>query len=146
VIDTQCARLLLAASGWIALAAVFVPVGFIPCFALVFCFVMYCPGAALIALRGSRDPLEELLLSVAAATLVAIVVIETLTRMHAWSATRAMVLLAAITTVASLFSALRSQQIRHTAPETARVAAVRTSPGFPHSPFLFTREGQDPCS
>jgi len=104
------ARWGLALSGWVALAATRLPAGSPPRVIVALAFVLLCPGAAAVRLgdavlrrAGLRiDRLEAFVLSVALSLAVGALVTEAFFLTATYTTTRAMVALAAFTTVAAL--------------------------------------------
>ena len=103
-------RLGLSLSGWAALAATRLPDGFPPRVIIAFAFVLLCPGAAAVRLgdavlrRSSLriDRLEAFVLSIALSLAIGALVTETLFLTATYTTARAMVVLAAFTSVGAL--------------------------------------------
>lgn len=104
------ARVGLALSGWIALAATRLPDGFPPRVIIALAFVLLCPGAAAVrlgdtALRRSGlriDRLEAFVLSVALSLAIGALVTEAFFLTATYTTTRTMLVLAAFTSVGAL--------------------------------------------
>ena len=105
-------RLILAASGWLALAATALPDGSPLRVTIAFAFMLVCPGAAVVRLaaaalergraRRTIDPLEAGVLTVAVSLAIGALVGEAFFLSHSFTTTRAIVVLAAITSAAAL--------------------------------------------
>jgi hypothetical protein len=101
-------RLLLALSGWIALAATALPAGSIERIAPTVSFLLLAPGAALVGLRRRRhraepaDRLGDWTLIVVLSLGLAVIVSEAYYLGHAFGTVRALGTLAALTTLAAL--------------------------------------------
>ena len=94
-------QLLLAASGWLTLAAEQLPLGNPARVAAVFGFMLICPGLAISRLI-SRDTIERWMLTAALSTSLAILVSVAATVVRNNSMTLRLVVLAAITSIAVL--------------------------------------------
>jgi uncharacterized membrane protein len=104
------ARWGLALSGWVALAATLLPDGLPPRVIIALVFVLLCPGAAAVRLgdallrrSGLRiDRLEAFVLSIALSLAIGALVAEAFFLTASYTTTRAMVALAAFTSVGAL--------------------------------------------
>ena len=92
----------LAASGWVALAATLLPAGSIVRPVLVAAFFLYCPGTA--ALRRCHLPggLEQAVLRLALSISISVLVAEAQTFLGWWSPRSTVAVLAAATTAGAL--------------------------------------------
>ena len=104
-------RFALAASGWLALAATALPAGSPPRVIISFAFLLVCPGAAATllgdaALRRNRQPLgllELFVLAIALSLSIGALVAEAFFLTHSFSTIGALVVLAALTSIAALY-------------------------------------------
>lgn len=115
-------RLLLASSGWIALAAVALPSGTPLRAAVTATFVLVCPGGAAIVPAGPAARSGRLAACVAALALsvaIAALVAQALFLTHRFTTDRALLVLACLTTVLALF------------PRRFRRSSDRSAPGRP---------------
>jgi hypothetical protein len=94
--------ILLALSGWVALALTFLPGGSIVRVAGAFGFVLFCPGAALIRWWPDKDLLSRFVIAVASSMALAVLVSQGLTLAGTTSARLALVVLAALTSIAAI--------------------------------------------
>lgn len=101
-------RVLLALSGWIALAATALPAASIERIVPTAAFLLLAPGAAVVGLRRRRpgaepaDRLGDWMLIVVVSLGLAVIVSEAYYLGHAFSTVRAFGTLAALTTLAAL--------------------------------------------
>jgi len=102
-------RYMLAATGWLALAATFFPAASLERIVPTVAFLVLAPGAALVGMqrrlsRGAeqRDLLENAVLTVVASLSIATLVSEGFFLGHAFTMLRAMAVLAGITSIAAL--------------------------------------------
>lgn len=104
----RAGRILLAASGWIALAATLLPAASGERIAPTVAFLFLGPGAALTGLRRRLSPSvapdagEDRMLTVVLSVCLAVLVSEGMYLGHFYTTPRAMCVLAGLTTVAAL--------------------------------------------
>jgi hypothetical protein len=110
--DTRAARArsvavpwLLAASGWLALAATLLPAVGLLRVLVTFGFLLVCPGLALIRLLERPDGLEEFVVGVALSVSLAVTVSVAMAAGHWWHPKLGLTLLAVLTTVAGVAGA-----------------------------------------
>lgn len=108
-------RLLLAASGWLALAATLLPAASAGRIAATVAFLVVAPGAAAVGAVRRRaraqarsDRLEDLVITVVVSLGLATLVSEALFLAHAFTLARAMIVLAGLTSAAALIPARRA--------------------------------------
>ena len=104
--------LLLAVSGWIALAIVTAQAPTPARTIAVFGFVLICPGAALIRLLRLREPLERAVLGLAIGLSLAALTSEAAAIGHPMRARLVLVVLASVCTAAALAEVVRGTRAR----------------------------------
>jgi uncharacterized membrane protein len=106
--------ILLALSGWVALAATRLPGGSAIRAVPVTLFLLLAPGTAVVRRWMEVDALEKVVIAVAVSTAAAALIGEALVLTGSWSSTRALALLAALTTgtelAGPLFHKARSRE------------------------------------
>jgi hypothetical protein len=94
--------IVLALSGWVALALTFLPGGSVPRAAGAFAFLLFCPGAALVRHWPDKDRLARSVLAVAISMALAVLVSQGLTLAGTTSARLALVVLSIVTSIAAI--------------------------------------------
>jgi uncharacterized membrane protein len=97
--------ILLALSGWVALALTFLPGGSVPRAAGAFAFLLFCPGAALVRWWPDKDLLSRSVIAVAMSMALTVLVAEGLTLGGTTSGRLALVVLAGLTSIAAIVPA-----------------------------------------
>lgn len=110
--------ILLALSGWVALAATWLPAGSVVRPLVVAAFLASCPGAAMLGWWPDTDRLERAVLAVALSISAALAVTEAQTLLGLWGPRLSMAILALITAGAAL--AAPGRRRRRKPPSTQR--------------------------
>ena len=108
--------ILLACSGWLALAATLLPAGFIPRSATVALFLALGPGTALLRHWSVPDPLERWVMNVALSAAITMLLAEVQVILHLWQPYVTLAILAAFTTAAATTPPYFDYQISHRRP------------------------------
>lgn len=98
----------LAASGWVAIAASWLPAGSLVRSWVLAAFLLWCPGAAIMRLWPATDWLERTVLTVAMSVSISVLITELQLFSGAWWPRASVAALAVLTTVLVLITERRT--------------------------------------